>query len=208
MTGMQKLGTARCFIVMPLLLLSFTLSSSFWMFLAPVILPWCMYIAYNHGRNSHSLQAVNGFQQAAIKPVFLGMTTKLWYIAGAVAGVVMIVGIMVTYPDDSSAPATTALYFAVFCSFFCCSFLTRAGLRMGWSSVIECDPGTDAAQVVRLVNPDAVKRQQLIYTLAGLVVLLGALSSLSRTYPLWANGSGSSSALTSDEEGLRNALGN
>jgi hypothetical protein len=208
MNGMQKLGVARGFIVIPLLLLSFILSSSFWMFLAPVVLPWCLYMAYNHGSNSHSLQAVNGFQRTVTNPVFLGMTTKLWYIVAVIAGIVMIGGVMVLYPDDNSTGATAALYFATFSSFFCCGFLTRVGLRMGWSSVTECEPGTDAAQIVRLVNPEAVKRQQLIYTLAGLVVLIGALSSLSTSFPLWANGSASSSALTPEEQGLRNALGN
>lgn len=208
MTGMQKIGTARCFIVMPLLLLSFMLSSSLLMLLAPIVLPWCFYIAFGHGRSSHNLQATNGFQQAATKPVFLGMTPKLWYITAAVAGVVMIVGVMAMSPEDISAGAPSALYFATFSSFFCCGFLTRVGLRMGWSSVTECEPGTDPAQVIRLVNPEAVKRQQLIYTLAGLLVLLGALSSLSTSFPLWANGSGNSSALTPEEQGLRNALGN
>jgi cytochrome b561 len=208
MNGIQKLGVARCFIVIPLLLLSFTLSGTLLSLLAPVVLPWCLYIAYNHGRSSHQLQAVNGFQQAVANPVYRGMTAKHWYIAAAIAGIVMVVGVMALYPDDISAGATGALYFATFSSFFFCGFLTRVGLRMGWSSVTECEPGTDAAQVVRLVNPDAVKRQQLIYTLAGLIVLFGALSSLATSFPLWANGSASSSALTPEEQGLSNALGN
>jgi cytochrome b561 len=208
MNGIQKLGVARCFIVIPLLLLSFTLSGTLLSLLAPVVLPWCLYIAYNHGRSSHQLQAVNGFQQAVANPVYRGMTAKHWYIAAAIAGIVMVVGVMALYPDDISAGATGALYFATFRSFFFCGFLTRVGLRMGWSSVTECEPGTDAAQVVRLVNPDAVKRQQLIYTLAGLIVLFGALSSLATSFPLWANGSASSSALTPEEQGLSNALGN
>lgn len=209
MSGMQKLGTARCFIVMPLLLLSFTLSGSAVLsFLAPVVLPWCFYIAFNHGRSSHNLQAAHGFRSSATQPVFLGMTAKLWYMAAAAAGVVMIVGVMATYPDDNTDGATTALYFATFCSFFFCGFLTRIGLRMGWSSVTACEPGTDPAQVLRLVNPDAVRRQQLIYTLAGLVVVFGALSSLSASYPLWAHGSGGSSSLTPEEQGLLNSLSN
>jgi len=208
MTGMQKLGTARCFIVIPLLLLSFMLSSSLWMFLAPVVLPWCLYMAYNHGINSHRLQASNGFQPTVTKPVFLGMTAKLWYIAAAVAGIVMVGVVMALYPDDNSTGATSALYFATFSSFFCCGFLTRIGLRMGWSSVAECEPGMDAAKVMRLVNPEAMRRQQLIYTLVGLVVLIGALSSLSTSFPQWANGNASSSALTPEEQGLSNALGN
>ena len=136
------------------------------------------------------------------------MTAKLWYIAAAAAGIVMIVGVMATYPDDNTDGATTALYFATFSSFFLCGFLTRIGLRMGWSSVAECEPDTDPAQVLRLVNPYAVKRQQLIYTLAGLVVVFGALSSLSATYPQWAHGSGGSSSLTPEEQGLINSLSN
>ena len=79
---------------------------------------------------------------------------------------------------------------------------------MGWSSVTECVPGTDPAQVLRLVNSEAMKRHQLIYTLAGLIVLLGALSSLATSFPIWANGSASSSALTPEEQGLSNALSN
>jgi hypothetical protein len=120
MNGMQKLGTARCFIVMPLLLLSFTLGSSLFMLLAPVVLPWCLYMAYNHGRSSHQLQAVNGFQQAVANPVYRGMTAKLWYIAAAIAGIVMVIGVLVLHPEDSSASAPEALYFAIFCSFFFC----------------------------------------------------------------------------------------
>jgi len=197
MNGMQKLGVARCFIVLPLLLLSFTMSGNpVFSFLAPVVLPWCFYMAFGHGRSSHSLRAANGFQQSPAKLVFLGMTTKLWYTAAAIAGIVMVVGVVASYPDDNGAGATGALYFATFSSFFFCGFLTRVGLRMGWSSVTACEPGTDPARVLRLVNPDAVKRQQLIYTLAGLLVLLGALSSLSASYPLWAHGSGKSSSLT------------
>jgi hypothetical protein len=208
MSGMQKLGVARCFVVMPLLLLSFTLSGTLLSLLPPVVLPWCLYIAFGHGRGSHSLQAANGFQASATTPVFLGMTPKLWYIASAVAGIVMLVGVMALHPEDDSASATGALYFATFSSFFGCSFLTRIGLRMGWGSVTECAPGTDPAQVLRLVNPGAVKRQQLIYTLAGLVVVFGALSSLSVSFPLWANGSSNTSALTPDEQGLLNSLSN
>lgn len=208
MSGMQKLGVARCFIVMPLLLLSFTLGSSLFMLLAPVVLPWCLYMAYNHGRNSHQLQAVNGFQQAVANPVYRGMTAKLWYIAAAIAGIVMVVGVLVLHPEDSSASAPEALYFAIFCSFCGCTLLTRVGLCMGWSSVTECEPGTDPTKVVRLVNSEALKRHQLIYTIAGLVVLFGALSSLATSYPLWANGSASSSALTPEEQGLSNAMGN
>jgi hypothetical protein len=208
LNGMQKLGTARCFIVMPLLLLSFTLSSSLFMLLAPVVLPWCLYMAYNHGRSSHQLQAVNGFQKAVANPIYLGMTAKLWYIAAAIAGIVMVVGVLVLHPEDSSASAPEALYFAIFSSFFFCGFLTRVGLRMGWSSVTKCEPGTDPAQVLHLVNSEAMKRHQLIYTLAGLLVLFGALSSLATSFPLWANGSASSSAMTPEEQGLSNALGN
>jgi len=208
MSGMQKLGVARCFIAMPLLLLSFTLGSSLFMLLAPVVLPWCLYIAYNHGRSSHQLQAVNGFQQAVVKPVYGGMTAKYWYIAAAIAGIVMVIGVLVLHPEDSSASAPEALYFAIFCSFLGCTLLTKVGLRMGWSSVTECEPGTDPAQVLRLVNSEAMKRHQLIYTLAGLIVLLGALSSLATSFPIWANGSASSSALTPEEQGLSNALSN
>lgn len=209
MSGMQKLGVARCFIVMPLLLLSFTLSSSLFMLLAPVVLPWCLYMAYNHGRSSHQLQAVNGFQQAAANPAYRGMTAKHWYIAAAIAGIVIVIGVMVLHPEDSSASAPEALYFAIFCSFCGCTLLTRVGLRMGWSSVTECEPGTDPAQVLRLVNSEAMKRHQLIYTIAGLVVLLGALSSLAASYPAWLNGSSSTpQALTPEEQGLSNALGN
>ena len=209
MNGMQKLGTARCFIVMPLLLLSFTLGNSLFMLLAPVVLPWCLYIAYNHGRSSHQLQAVNGFQQVVANPVYRGMTAKLWYIAAAIAGIVMVIGILVLHPEDSSASAPEALYFAIFCSFCGCTLLTRVGLCMGWSSVTECEPGTDPTKVVHLVNADAMKRHQLIYSIAGLVVLFGALSSLATSYPAWLNGSASTSqALTPDEQGIRNALGN
>jgi hypothetical protein len=208
MSGMQKLGVARCFIVMPLLLLSFTLGSSLLMLLAPVVLPWCLYIAYNHGRSSHQLQAVNGFQQAVAKPLYRGMTAKHWYIAAAIAGIVMVIGVLVLHPEDSSASAPAALNFAIFCSFCACTLLTRVGLCMGWSSVTECEPGTDPAQALRLVNADAVRRHQLIYSIAGLVVLFGALSSLATSYPVWANGSTSSSALTPDEQGLLNSLGN
>ena len=208
MSGMQKLGVARCVIVLPVLLLSFMMSGSILMFLAPVVLPWCFYIAFNHGSGSRRLQAAHGFRQAVATPVLLGMTTKHWYIAAAVVGIAMVIGVMVMYPEDNSTGAPAALYFAILSSGLCCGFLVKAGLRMGWSSVTECGPDTDPAQVIRLVNPDAVKRQQLIYTLAGLVVLFGALSSLSATYPLWANGSGNSSALTPDEQGLINSLGN
>jgi len=209
MNGIQKLGVARCFIVMPLLLLSFTLSSTLLMLLAPVVLPWCLYMAYNHGRSSHQLQAINGFQQAAANPVYRGMTAKHWYIAAAIAGIVMAIGVLVLHPEDSSASAPEALYFAIFCSFCGCTLLTRVGLRMGWSSVTECEPGTEPTKVVRLVNADAVKRQQLIYTIAGLVVLFGALSSLATSYPVWLNGSSSTpQALTPEEQGLSNALGN
>lgn len=208
MNGMQKLGAARCFIVMPLLLLSFTLSGTLLSVLAPVVLPWCLYIAFGHGRSSHNLQAADGFQPSTTKLVFLGMTTKLWYIAAAIAGIFMVVGVVALHPDDNNASATGALYFATFSSFFFCGFLTRIGLRMGWSSVTECEPGTDPVRVLRLVNPDAMKRQQLIYTLAGLLVLFGALSSLATSFPLWVNGSGNASALTPDEQGLLNALSN
>jgi hypothetical protein len=79
---------------------------------------------------------------------------------------------------------------------------------MGWSSVTKCEPGTDPAQVLHLVNSEAMKRHQLIYSLAGLVVLFGALSSLATSFPRGLNGSASSSALTPDEQGLSNALGN
>lgn len=209
MSGMQKLSVARCFIVMPLLLLSFTLGSSLLMLLAPVVLPWCLYIAYNHGRSSHQLQAVNGFQQAVAKPLYRGMTAKHWYIAAAIAGIVMVIGVLILHPEDSSASAPAALYFAIFCSFCGCTLLTQVGLRMGWSSVTECEPGTDPTNVLRLVNADAVRRHQLIYTIAGLVVLFGALSSLATSYPAWLNGSPSTSqALTPDEQGLLNGMGN
>jgi len=209
MSGMQKLGVARCFIVMPLLLLSFTLGSSLLMLLAPVVLPWCLYIAYNHGRSSHQLQAVNGFQQAVAKPLYRGMTAKHWYIASAISGIVMVIGVLVLHPEDSSASAPAALYFATFCSFFGCTLLTRVGLCMGWSSVAECEPGADPAQALRLVNADAVRRHQLIYTIAGLVVLFSALSSLATSYPLWLHGNPSTSqTLTPDEQGLLNGLGN
>lgn len=209
MSGMQKLGVARCFVVMPLLLLSFTLGSSLLMLLAPAVLPWCLYIAYNHGRNSHQLQAVNGFQQAVAKPLYRGMTAKHWYIAAAIAGIVMVIGVLVLHPEDSSARAPEALYFAIFCSFCGCTLLTRVGLCMGWSSVTECEPGTDPKKVVHLVNADAMRRHQLIYSIAGLVVLLGALSSLATSYPVWMSGTSSTSqVLTPEEQGLRNALGN
>jgi len=209
MSGMQKLGVARCFIVMPLLLLSFTLGSSLFMLLPPAVLPWCLYIAYNQGRGSHQLQAVNGFQQAVAKPVYRGMTAKHWYVAAAIAGIIMVIGVLVLHPEDPSASAPEALYLAIFCSFFGCTLLTRVGLCLGWSSVTECEPGTQPTKVVRLVNADAVKRQQLIYTIAGLVVLFGALSSLATSYPVWLNGSSSTSqALTPEEQGLSNALGN
>lgn len=208
MTGMQKLGVARCFIVFPLLLLSFTLSGSLLSLLAPIVLPWCFYIAFGHGRSSHNLQAPGGFQPSTTNPVLFGMTAKRWYIAAVIAGVVMVVGVMALYPEDTSAGATGSLYFATFCSFFFCGFLTRVGLRMGWSSVTECPPGTDPATVLRLVNPDAVRRQQLIYTLAGLLVMFGALASLSVSFPLWAHGSASASSLTPEEQGLLNSLSN
>ena len=209
MSGMQNLGVARCFIVMPSLLLSFTLGSSLLMLLAPVVLPWCLYIAYNHGRSSHQLQAVNGFQQAVAKPLYRGMTAKHWYIVAAITGIVMAIGVLVLHPEDSSASAPAALYFAIFCSFCGCTLLTRVGLCMGWSSVTECEPGTDPAQALRLVNADAVRRHQLIYTIAGLVVLFSALSSLATSYPVWLYGSPSTSqALTPDEQGLLNGLGN
>ncbi len=208
MSSMQKLGVARCFIVMPLLLLSFTLGSSLFMLLAPVVLPWCLYIAYSHGRGSHQLQAVNGFRQEVVKPIYRGMTARHWYIAAAIAGIVMVIGVLVLHPEDSSASAPEALYFAIFCSFFGCTLLTRVGICMGWSSVTECEPGTDPTKLVRLVNADAVRRHQLIYAIAGLVVLFGALSSLATSYPAWLNGSTSSSTLTPEEQGLLNGLGN
>lgn len=207
MSGMQKLGVARCFIVLPLLLLSFTLGSSLFMLLPPVVLPWCLYMAYNHGRSSHQLQAVNGFQQAVTKPVYRGMTAKHWYIAAAIAGIVMVIGVLALHPEDPSASAPEALYFAIFCSFCGCTLLTKVGLCMGWSSVTVCEPDTDPTKVLRLANSDAMKRHQLIYTIAGLVVLFSALSSLATSYPVWANGS-NTSALTPEEQGLMNSLSN
>ena len=65
MTGLQKLSVARNLIVLPLLLLSFTLGGGVFGFTAPIVLPWALYMGVNLGSNSHRLQAAHGFQSVS-----------------------------------------------------------------------------------------------------------------------------------------------
>lgn len=207
MTGLQKLSVARNLIVLPLLLLSFTLGGGVFAFTAPVVLPWALYMGFTLGSNSHRLQAANGFQPAFQPPTYLSLSTKVLYILSCIAGIVYISVIGALIPDADNAAAPMALHVAVLGAVFFGVFLTIVGVRMGWSSVEACAPGTDPAQTRRLVNPAGVKRHQWIYLAAGVFVLIGSLSSLSETYPRWAgDGSDASASSTPDEQGLVNAL--
>lgn len=200
MTGLQKLSVARNLIVLPLLLLSFTLGSGVLGFTAPIVLPWVLYMGFSLGSNSHRLQAANGFHLASSPPKYLGLSTKVLYILSCVAGIVYIGVIAALLPDADNAPAPHALQVAVLGAVFFGVFLTLVGVRLGWASVEGGAPGTDPAKALRLVNPAGVKRQQLIYLAAGVFVLVGSLSSLSETYPRWAGDGGDTSASTIKEE--------
>lgn len=200
MTGLQKLSVVRNLIVLPLLLLSFTLGGGVFGLTAPIVLPWVLYMGFNLGSNSHRLQATHGFQLAIPPPKYLGLSTKVWYILSCVIGIVYIGVIGVLLPDADNAPAPQALLVAVIGAAFLGLLLTLVGIRLGWSSVEACAPGTDPAKTLRLVNPAGVKRQQWIYLGAGVFVLIGALSSLSHTYPRWA-GDGSDAPASSAQGG-------
>lgn len=200
MTGLQKLSVARNLIVLPLLMLSFTLGGGVLGFTAPVVLPWVLYMGFSLGSNSHRLQAANGFLLASSPPKYLGLSTKALYILSCVVGIVYIGVIAALLPDADNAPAPHALQVAVLGAVFFGVFLTLVGVRLGWASVEGCAPGIDPAKALRLVNPAGVKRQQLIYLAAGAFVLVGSLSSLSETYPRWA-GSGSNASGSSAQGG-------
>lgn len=200
MTGLQKLSVARNLIVLPLLLLSFTLGGGALGFTAPFVLPWVLYMGFSLGSNSHRLQAANGFHLASSPPKYLGLSTKLLYILSCVAGIVYIGAIAALLPDADNAPAPHALQVAVLGAVFFGVFLTLVGVRLGWASVEGGAPGTDPAKALLLVNPAGVKRQQLIYLVAGVFVLVGSLSSLSETYPRWAGVGRDTSASTTQEE--------
>ena len=203
MTGLQKLSVTRNLIVLPLLLLSFTLGGGVLGFTAPVVLPWVLYMGFNLGSNSHRLQAAHGFQLASPTPRYLGLSTKGLYILSCAAGMVYIGVIAALLPDADQAAAPQALQVAVIGAAFFGVFLTLVGIRLGWSSVERCAPDTDPAKALRLVNPAGVKRQQLIYLAAGVFVLVGSLSSLSETYPRWAgDGRGASASTTQDGQDL------
>jgi hypothetical protein len=207
MTGLQKLSVARNLIVLPLLLLSFTLDGGILGFTAPIVLPWVLYMGFNLGSNSHRLQAINGFQLASPPPTYRGLSAKALYIVSCVIGMAYIGAIAALLPDVDNAAAPRALQVAMIGAVFIGAFLTVAGIRMGWSSIEDCAQGTDPAKVLRLVNPAGVKRQQLIYLAAGFFVLIGSLSSLSHTYPRWAgDGSGGSASVAQDDQSLASFL--
>lgn len=200
MTGLQKLSVARNLIVLPLLLLSFTLGGGVLGFTAPVVLPWVLYMGFSLGSNSHRLQAADGFHLASSPPRYLGLSTKALYILSCVVGIVYIGVIAALLPDGDNAPAPHALQVAVLGAVFFGVSLTLVGVRLGWASVEGGAPGADPAKALRLVNPAGMKRQQLIYLAAGVFVLVGSLSSLSETYPRWAGDGGDTSASTTQEE--------
>lgn len=207
MTGLQRLSVARNLIVLPLLLLSFTLGGGVFGFTAPIVLPWVLYMGFNLGSNSHRLQAAHGFQLAFPPPKHMGLSIKVLYILSCVVGIGYVGAIVALLPDVDNAAAPQALQVAVIGAVFFGVFLTLVGVRMGWSSVEACAPGTDPAKALRLVNPAGVKRQQWIYLAAGVFVLIGALSSLSQTYPHWAGDGGNASAsLAQDESSLASLL--
>jgi len=200
MTGLQRLSVARNLIILPLLLLSFTLGGGVFGFSAPAVLPWVLYMGFNLGSNSHRLQATHGFQLASPPPKQMGLTINLLYVLSCVVGIVYIVVIGLLLPDADNAAAPQALQVAVIGAVFFGVFLTLMGVRLGWCSVEACAPGTDPSKAVRLGNPAGVKRQQWIYLVAGIFVLVGSLSSLSVTYPRWA-GNGSNASGSSAQGG-------
>lgn len=193
MTELQKLSVARNLIVLPLLLLSFTLDGGVFGFTAPIVLPWVLYMGFNLGSNSHRLQAAHGFQSVSPPPKHMGLSIRGLYILSCVVGIGYLGVIAVLLPNADNAAAPQALWVAVIGAVFFGVFLTLVGVRLGWSSVEACPPGTDPAKTLRLVNPAGMKRQQWIYLVAGIFVLIGSLSSLSHTYPRWA-GSGSNAS--------------
>lgn len=198
MTGLQKLSVARNLIVLPLL--SFTLGGGALGFTAPVVLPWMLYMGFSLGSNSHRLQAAHGFQLASPSPTYLGLSSKALYILSCIAGIVYLGVIAALMPEADNPAAPRALHVAVIGAVFFGVFLTLVGVRLGWSSVEGCAPGTDPAKSLRLVNPAGVKRLQLIYLAAGVFVLVGSLSSLAETYPRWAGYGQDASAPTTQEE--------
>lgn len=200
MTGLQKLGVIRNLVVLPLLLLSFTLSGGVFAFTAPIVVPWMLYMGFNLGSNSHRLQAINGFHLAPQSPKYLGLPAKAMYVLSFIAGIVYLGIIAALKPDDAGVAMPQALQVAVFGAAFFGVFLTIVGVRMGWSSVEESAPGTDPAKTLRLVDTNGVKRRQLIYLAAGIFVLIGSLSSLSVTYPRWA-GDGSDTSASEAQTG-------
>ncbi|GAB2582920.1 hypothetical protein [Dyella jejuensis] len=207
MTGLQKLSVVRNVIVLPLLLLSLTLSGGVFGFTAPIVLPWVLYMGFNLGSNSHRLQAIDGFQPASSAPKYMGLSTKVLYLLSCVVGILYIGVIAALLPDAGDTAAPQALQVAVSGAVFFGVFLTIVGVRLGWSSVAACAPGIDPAKTLRLVNPAGVKRQQLIYLAVGVFVLVGSFSSLSNTYPRWAgDGSNGSAALAQDDPSLASLL--
>jgi hypothetical protein len=145
-----------------------------------------LYMGFNLGSNSHRLQATSGFQMTAPPPKYLGLSTKGLYILSCIVGIVYIALVAALLPDAENVPAPQALQVAVGGSVFFGIFLTIVGVRLGWSSVEACAPDANPARTLRLVNPAGVRRQQLIYLAAGVFVVIGAMSSLSTTYPRWA----------------------
>ena len=207
MTGLQKLSVIRNLIVLPLLLLSFTLDGGLFAFTAPIVLPWVLYMGFNLGSNSHRLQATNGFQLTPKPPRYLRMSMTVLYVLSFVVGIVYVGVIGALIPGGNKTAAPQALHIALIGSVFFGVFLTVVGVRMGWSSVEASVQGTDAATTSRLVNPAGVKRQQLIYLAAGVFVLICSLASLSHTYPRWAGeGSDASTSPTQDGATLASLL--